>query len=127
MTSVKNVKDLFRKPLVGITLIGVVLMQAACAGPKMYSQNTSQAYIDPVCGNIVEATTDLKYEYEGRIYYFSSAECLAVFEQNPARFAREQNRQNGHIGMNTVGWWGPVLGIIIVTGMVAAMLIGVNH
>ena len=123
----KNIKDLYRKTLVGFTLIGIVLMQAACAGPRMYSQNNSQAYIDPVCGNSVEATTDLKYEYEGRTYYFSSAECLAVFKQNPARFAQEQNRHNGHMGMNRLGWWGPALGVVMVAGMIAAMVIGVNH
>ncbi len=123
----RNSNVLYRKTLVNFTLIGIVLMQTGCVGPRMYSQNNSQAYVDPVCGTTVEPGTDLKYEYEGRIYYFSSAECLAVFEKNPGRFAQEQNRHNGHMGMNRLGWWGPALGVVVVAGMVAAMLIGVNH
>lgn len=123
----KKLKKLQKKLLAGTILLGVMLMQISCSGTRMYSESTAHAYIDPVCGTTVKADTELQYEYEGRIYYFGSAECLAVFKQNPARFTQNQNRHHGHMGMNRLGWWGPALGVIMVVGMVGAMMIGVNH
>lgn len=102
-------------------------MQTGCAGPRMYSQYNDQNYIDPVCGTTVEPDTELKHEYDGRTYYFSSTECLTVFKQNPGRYAQNPNQNNGHMGIGNLGWWGPVVAGIMVVGMLTAMVVGVNH
>ncbi len=122
----KTLNKVHSKMLSLAVVLGVLLMQASCAGGRMYSTANNQ-YVDPVCGTTVSADTHLQSTYEGRIYYFSSEECLAVFEKNPARFTQNQARHGGHMGMDGLGWWGPVLGGIMVVGMVAAMAIGVNH
>lgn len=42
---------------------------------------------DPVCGKEIIETRDApKTEYEGRLYYFESAECKRAFEDNPRRY-----------------------------------------
>jgi len=122
----KALKMIHRKILSLALVLGVLLLQASCAGGRMYSTANNQ-YIDPVCGTQVSADTHWQSTYEGRTYYFSSEECLAVFEKNPARFTQNQARHGGHMGMDGLGWWGPVLGVIMVGGMIAAMVIGVNH
>lgn len=122
-----NQKNLYTKLVISIILLGVIFMQSGCTGQRMYSQNRSYTYIDPVCGTKVEPDTELKQEYDGRTYYFSSPECLEVFKQNPGRYVQNPNRNYDQMGINHMGWWGPILGGIMVVGMVAAMVIGVNH
>ena len=40
--------------------------------------------LDPVCEQVVDASQSLKYEYEGKDYYFCSPECQHSFMSSPA-------------------------------------------
>ena len=49
---------------------------------------TAQSATDPVCGMTVDPATAVHHTtYEGRVYYFCSAGCLALFAADPARYA----------------------------------------
>ena len=55
------------------------------------------AYVkDPVCGMEVDASTDLKFEYDGVTYYFCSRGCKAAFEKNPEKYAGKPSSHEGH-------------------------------
>jgi YHS domain-containing protein len=43
---------------------------------------------DPVCGmTIEEADAAATYEFQGKVYYFCSVDCMEEFEQNPEDYA----------------------------------------
>jgi len=43
---------------------------------------------DPVCGmRVDEKTAAGKSEHDGKTYYFCSAHCKSVFDQNPGAYA----------------------------------------
>jgi Cu+-exporting ATPase len=43
--------------------------------------------IDPVCGmSVEERTAPAKADYQGKSYYFCSAECKEKFQQHPERY-----------------------------------------
>jgi YHS domain-containing protein len=42
--------------------------------------------IDPVCGMEVDTDTDLKFDYDGEIYYFCSRGCKLDFEDDPEKY-----------------------------------------
>lgn len=43
--------------------------------------------IDPVCGMDVEVEPGaLKYEYQGKTYYFCNRHCLETFKKDPEKF-----------------------------------------
>lgn len=43
---------------------------------------------DPVCGMLIDSDTAAgKTEYEGKTYYFCSAQCLRQFDGDPGRYA----------------------------------------
>lgn len=43
---------------------------------------------DPVCGMLVDPTQAAgQRTYQGKVYYFCSAACLAKFDQAPQRYA----------------------------------------
>jgi YHS domain-containing protein len=42
---------------------------------------------DPVCGmDVNEAETELKSEYQGKIYYFCNVSCKEAFDKNPEQY-----------------------------------------
>lgn len=41
---------------------------------------------DPICGMTVDTNTELKYEYEGRTYYFCSSYCFEKFKNKPEKY-----------------------------------------
>jgi len=41
---------------------------------------------DPVCGMEVDASTDLKFEYDGETYYFCSRAASLDFEEDPEKY-----------------------------------------
>jgi YHS domain-containing protein len=43
-------------------------------------------HIDFVCKMKVEEENAIKYEWNGKTYYFCSQECKEAFEQNPERY-----------------------------------------
>lgn len=46
--------------------------------------------IDPVCGMTVDTQTAAgKSTFEGQVYYFCSTACKVEFDNNPAKFRRE--------------------------------------
>lgn len=43
---------------------------------------------DPVCGMAMDPdTAEYNVSYEGRTYYFCSADCLEAFEDSPEEYA----------------------------------------
>ncbi|MFB3765449.1 MAG: YHS domain-containing protein [Methanotrichaceae archaeon] len=49
--------------------------------------------IDPVCGKEITNTRDAaKTEYQGRLYYFESAECKRAFEDDPRRYTSGERK-----------------------------------
>ena len=43
--------------------------------------------IDPVCGmSVDENSTNWKYEYQGKTYYFCAPGCLYQFKKNPEKY-----------------------------------------
>ncbi|MCW4033554.1 MAG: YHS domain-containing protein [Candidatus Bathyarchaeota archaeon] len=42
---------------------------------------------DPVCGmEVDEAKADLKYDHEGKTYYFCNTNCQENFKKNPKQY-----------------------------------------
>lgn len=54
---------------------------SCCGGVHPSSSHSSE--IDPVCGMSVETSTDLKTEYQAKIYYFCNPSCLDKFKADP--------------------------------------------
>ncbi len=49
--------------------------------------------IDPVCGKEITDTIDAaKTEYQGKLYYFDSAECKRAFEDDPRRYTSGERK-----------------------------------
>lgn len=47
---------------------------------------------DPVCGmNVDPAKTDLKFDYNGRYYYFCSSHCFEKFRKDPEKYLQQGN------------------------------------
>ena len=44
---------------------------------------------DPVCGMKVDEKTSEKTTYQGKTYYFCSAECKQDFNENPANYVKQ--------------------------------------
>src|ERR1035437_8349589 len=50
-------------------------------------RRSMMAYVkDPVCGMEVDASPDLKFEYDGETYYFCSRGCKLDFEDDPDKY-----------------------------------------
>jgi len=49
-------------------------------------QVVSEKIFDPVCGMQIGSETSYKAEYEGKTYYFCSAECHEKFMQAPEKY-----------------------------------------
>jgi YHS domain-containing protein len=41
---------------------------------------------DPVCGMEVDTSTELKFEYEGVVYYFCGKGCMLDFKEDPKKY-----------------------------------------
>ena len=47
-------------------------------------------YRDPVCGMSTDKADEyIRYDHEGRTYYFCSEHCLARFKQDPQAFTKK--------------------------------------
>ena len=53
-------------------------------------------YIDPVCGmEVTSDTAEETLDYQGRTYYFCSADCREAFEENPQKYAQQARETPG--------------------------------
>lgn len=50
---------------------------------------------DPVTGHAVNKDKALRFAYQGRIYWFESADSLTKFEKNPEQYLRAQRHRHG--------------------------------
>jgi Cu+-exporting ATPase len=51
---------------------------------------------DPVCGMKIDpAKAQFKSEYEGKTYYFCSADCKTKFDANPAQYLKKEEKAKG--------------------------------
>jgi YHS domain-containing protein len=70
------------------------LTYSACVAPKnifvlneMLSMGVVMA-IDPICKmNVDEKKAKFKSDYQGKTYYFCSAQCKKEFDKNPKKYA----------------------------------------
>jgi len=50
---------------------------------------------DPVCGMELEPdTAEYTVDYDGRTYYFCSADCLEAFEDSPEEYAADEQARS---------------------------------
>jgi len=93
-----------------ILVVGLILLVALSFGcskkkaeapkPETQAQTTQQAdtvkagtvmsTIDPVSGAEVDGATEFKYEYNGVVYLFSSAENMEAFKADPGKYINKQ-------------------------------------
>ena len=66
---------------------------SCCAGSKIHDDNrphtiqiNTDTAIDPVCGMSVKTTTDLKANYQDKIYYFCNPSCVEKFNNDPETY-----------------------------------------
>jgi Cu+-exporting ATPase len=51
---------------------------------------------DPVCGMKIDpAKAQFKSEYEGKTYYFCSADCKTKFDASPAQYLKKEEKATG--------------------------------
>lgn len=51
---------------------------------------------DPVCGmQVDDQKSSSKSQYQGKDYYFCSADCKRKFDQQPQQYAGQQQQQRG--------------------------------
>jgi YHS domain-containing protein len=62
------------------------------AGHTMPAPPAAEKVLDPVNGLAVDPVTAPKTTYQGNTYYFSSAESMKQFLQNPAKYAKKTKR-----------------------------------
>ncbi|MFZ1539781.1 MAG: YHS domain-containing protein [Chromatiaceae bacterium] len=61
----------------------------------MKNQDSEKTFKDPVCGMEVSRLTAIdECAYQGKTYYFCSADCRAAFEVQPGKYIRH-HRQHG--------------------------------
>ena len=59
---------------------------------------------DPVCGMSIESEKAHASEsYQGRSYYFCSAQCQSAFKANPAKFAAKASEADASHGAHHHG------------------------
>ena len=61
-----------------------------CNHTDKLNKNTE---IDPVCGMSVEITTERKWEYKNKTYYFCSDKCLQKFSNNPEQYLNKSKEK----------------------------------
>jgi len=49
---------------------------------------------DPVCGMKVDEATSEKATYQGKTYYFCSAQCKQSFNADPSKYTRQAASTN---------------------------------
>jgi len=109
---------------------GILISQTACtSSSKVVASEEANPYVDPVCGNTANLDSSFRYDYNGRVYYFDSDECRAVFQKNPERFASHQVTRGHHHNqaITNVGWWGAGMVTIVVVAMTSVMVFGHAH
>lgn len=62
--------------------------QAQTTQADTVKPGTVMSTIDPVSGAEVDGATEFKYEYNGVVYLFSSAENMETFKADPAKYIK---------------------------------------
>ena len=75
---------------------------SCCGGQHTLREATSERFIDPVCGMSVDATTDLKTDYQNQTYYFCNPSCLSRFKQDPTAYLIPFDQRKPPEGMDDV-------------------------
>ena len=82
---------------VGLALLGLLVL-AGCSGqqksdvqsqqpPAQAGTQTVAQVNDPVCGMSVTTGSEYKADYQGKTYYFCSANCRDIFLKDSAKYA----------------------------------------
>lgn len=72
-------------------LMGALYLVSMVALVRLVQQNAEATMeVDPVCKMKVDPkTTSLKYDYQGKMYYFCAPACLRSFTKTPEAFLKE--------------------------------------
>lgn len=99
----------------------MMMMPGHMSGSMQESHNhdSSMAKTDPVCGKQVVDENSLTYEYQGKIYYFDTEQCLSVFKGNPDHFLQKKKMDTSKKTMTTVEWIG---GGVVMTALMILMM-----
>jgi len=62
----------------------------------VYQYALAEKPICPVDGEITSRTSEFQRHYEGRRFFFDSAQCAAAFDADPARYADQPSRSESH-------------------------------
>ena len=62
----------------------------------VYQYALAEKPICPVDGEITSRTSEFERHYEGRRFFFDSAQCAAAFDADPARYADQPSRSESH-------------------------------
>jgi len=66
------------------------------AGPR--ERRKDMKHIDPVCGMSVREDSPLRFEFNGKTYWFCSSHCLAEFKAEPAKYLGASSSSPGREG-----------------------------
>ena len=58
---------------------------------------TMEMQKDPVCGMSIDSKGKQSSNYQGKTYYFCSADCKRAFDDHPDNYIREQARKDLHL------------------------------
>jgi uncharacterized membrane protein YraQ (UPF0718 family) len=79
-------------------IMGIVGNLIKFAPPKSLANpaccQEKELAVDPICGMSVDMNKGLETGYQGEYYYFCSAHCRAVFEENPEKFVDTKKYTN---------------------------------
>ena len=102
----------------------MMMMPGHTTGSMHENQNAigPNAKIDPVCGKQVEEANAFRYEYQRKIYFFDTEQCVSVFKNNPDHFLQNPVKDSHRKTWASVGWIG---GGLIMTSMMILMLTNV--
>ncbi len=64
---------------------------------EMKTKLSSQEFVDPVCGMSTEdPKAFMKYDHEGKDYYFCSETCMAKFKESPESYIKKKEQTDLH-------------------------------
>ncbi|HAQ21540.1 MAG TPA: hypothetical protein DCR40_20265 [Prolixibacteraceae bacterium] len=99
----------------------MMMMPGHMSGSMQEGHNhvSSDVKTDLVCGKQVGDENSLSYEYQGKIYYFDTEQCLSVFKSNPDHFLQKQHTDAPQKILTTAGWIG---GGVVMTALMILMM-----
>jgi YHS domain-containing protein len=115
-----------------LLMLGIAILFSSCmmmgpghmaGGHQMTPNHTrSQGYFDPVCGNQIEIVQDeITWQYEGKVYYFHSSDCMEEFKKTPEKYIHHNHNNHQGEKYRNIFLWG--IGGLAMGAMMILMLL----